>query len=384
MHLVDKAVEKAQIVASDVLASRAEETDREARWPAKGIRALLDAGLGGLVAPADAGGWGLGLEALARVCEALGVHCASTSLCFGMHCVATAVIGAKATATQTSDYLVDIAAGRHVAGLALSEPGTGSHFYLPQTQVRRRGDRLVLDGSKSFVTSGGHADSYVVSVVADDGVAGLGKFSCLLVDADAEGLIWGPPWRGLGMRGNASRNLELRGVEVPADHLLGEEGDQIWYVFEVVAPYFLVAMAGTYLGIGSAALNRARRHLASREQSHSSEPLGHVSVLQHRLGKLWGRLEAARRLVYHAGAASDGGREDSLHAVLAAKAEVADVVTETVNEVLTLLGGSGYQEGDAMSRHLRDARAAHVMSPTTDLLRTWLGRSLLDLPILME
>ena len=379
-----EAVELAETVADDVLAPRAAEIDREGRWPEEGMRALLRAGLGGLVAPAHVGGRGLGLEALARVCEALAVRCASTSLCFGMHCVATAVIAAKATTEQTSRYLEPIARGEHIAGLALSEPGTGSHFYLPRTRLERRGDRLVVNGSKSFVTNGGRADSYVVSAVADEEEAPYGVFSCVLVDGDAEGLDWKSLWRGLGMRGNESRSVDLREVEVPSACLLGEEGDQIWYVFEVVAPYFLVAMAGTYLGICRAALHRLRDHMTVREQAHTGEPLAHVAVLQHRVGDLWGRVEAARRLIYHAGASSDLREEESLPAVLAAKAEIADVVTRTVNEAMTVIGGAAYGADGVMSRHLRDARAAHIMSPTTDLLRTWLGRSLLGLPLLME
>lgn len=371
-------------IGRDVLAPRAAEVDREARWPEEGIRTLLDAELGGLVVPAEAGGWGLGLEAVARVGESLGVHCASTSLCFGMHCVGTAVIAAKATAHQRSRYLETIAAGRHLTGLALSEPGTGSHFYVPRTRLLRQDGRLVVEGKKSFVTSGGHADSYVLSVVAEEEDVPYGEFSCLLVDADTDGLRWGEPWEGLGMRGNDSRDLRLERVEVPEENLLGEEGDQIWYVFEVVAPYFLMAMAGTYLGIAEAALDRARRHLSSRVLAHSGEPLSHVSVLQSRLGELWGRLQATRQLVHHAGATADAAGADALELIMAAKAEVADVATDTVNGALTLMGGAAYQEKGAMGRHLRDVRAAHVMSPTTTLLRSWLGRSLLGLPLLTE
>lgn len=377
-------IDLADEVARDVLSSRAAEVDREARWPEEGIRALLDAGLGGLAAPAESGGWGLGLEAVARVGETLGAHCASTSLCFGMHCVGTAVIAAKATPHQKTRYLEPIADGRHLTGLALSEPGTGSHFYVPRTRLLREDGRLVVDGEKSFVTSGGHADSYVLSVVAEEGEVPHGEFSCLLLDADTGGLRWSEPWRGMGMRGNDSRGLRLERVEVPEENLLGDEGDQIWYVFEVVAPYFLMAMAGTYLGVAAAALDHARRHLSSRVLAHSGEPLAHATVLQSRVGELWGRLQAVRGLVHHAGATGDAGGASSLELIMAAKAEVADVATKTVNGALTLMGGAAYQEDGVMGRHLRDVRAAHVMSPTTQLLRTWLGRSLLDLPLLTE
>ncbi|URN14340.1 acyl-CoA/acyl-ACP dehydrogenase [Streptomyces radiopugnans] len=100
-----------------------------------------------------------------------------------------------------------------------------------------------MTGAKSFVTNGGHADSYVLSTVAVGPRTPPGQFSCTVVDAATPGLEWGPEWHGFGMRGNASRGLELPGVEIPVECLLGNEGDEIWYVFNVVAPYFLMAMA---------------------------------------------------------------------------------------------------------------------------------------------
>ena len=101
-------------------------------------------GLAGLVVPREAGGMGQGLYALARTCETIGSVSASTALCFGMHCVGSAVIGAKATAQQKKDFLEPIAAGEHLTTLALSEPGTGAHFYFPQTQLLVEHDEQYL------------------------------------------------------------------------------------------------------------------------------------------------------------------------------------------------------------------------------------------------
>jgi hypothetical protein len=161
---------------------------------------------------------------------------------------------------------------------------------------------------------------------------------------------------------------------VPEDNLLGAEGDQIWYVFEVIAPYFLTAMAGTYLGIAQASLDEARSHLLARRHSHTGRTLSAEPVLQHRLGVLWAQVQRTRRLVHWAADESDSGGPEALAALAAAKAEVADCAVEVTNEAMTLVGGIGYRDRSPLERHLRDARAAHVMSPTTDLLRTWTGR----------
>ncbi len=376
---------KVQDITEAVVAPNAAAVDAEAGWPEAGIRALQREGLGGLVVPAAYGGKGHGLHALARACEILGQECTSTAICFGMHCVGSSVISANATPDQQARFLAPICEGRHITTLSLSEAGTGVHFYLPQTTMEAvSDDAFSLTGNKTFVTNGGQADSYVVSVVAASPEAPIGQFSCIVVPADAEGIRWGANWEGLGMRGNSSRTMELQGVRVPRRNLLGKEGDQIWYIFNVVLPYFLVAMAGTFLGAATTALEEARRHMSRRYHTHTGSSLAQASVLQHRLGTLWGMVERTRRLTYHAAASFDAGDPDSLTAVMAAKVEVADCVVAVVNEAMTLCGGIGYRKGSRLHRLLRDARAAHLMSPTTDILRVWIGRALLGQPLLSD
>jgi alkylation response protein AidB-like acyl-CoA dehydrogenase len=373
-------------IAEEVVSPRADEWDMRRAWPEPALRALQDAGLGGLVVPERFGGLGRGLLELMQVCEALGRADGSTALCFGMHSVATACIAAKATPDQAERLLGPIAAGRHLTTLALSEPGTGSHFYLPQTRMTRAdgGEAYALSGSKSFVTNGSHADSYVVSAVSDDESAPPGHFSLLLVTAESAGLEWGETWSGWGMRGNSSCGAVLRDVRVGANNRLGQEGDQIWYVFSVVAPYFLVAMSGTYLGIAGRAFEVAREHLKRRHYTHTGGSLSEIGVLQHRLGTLWANVERTRRLCYWAASSADEEDREALAALCAAKAEVARSAVQVTNECMTLTGGSAYRDGTLLQRLLRDARAADVMSPTTDLLYGWLGRALLGLPLLGE
>ncbi|WP_344632538.1 acyl-CoA dehydrogenase family protein [Streptomyces glaucosporus] len=379
-----RAVAVAREIAEGVLAPEAEAVDAERRWPDKGMAALRTR-LGGLVVPERFGGMGHGLLAVAQVGEATGRACASTSICFGMHLVGSAVIAAKAGERQGERYLEPIAAGEHLTTLALSEPMTGGEFWLPQTRMERSGpDRLRLTGAKSFVTNAGHADSYVVSTVATGPGKPPGQFSCTVVDAGAPGLAWGPEWEGFGMRGNASRGMELPGVEIPDWCLLGEEGDEIWYVFNVIAPYFLMAMAGTYLGVAAAALEEARAHLLRRRRARAGRSAAGRQVVQHRLGTMWARVERTRRLIYHAAAEAEVGGPEALPALASAKAEVADAAERTVNDALSLVGGVGYGERSPLHRMLRDARAAHVMSPVTDLLRVWTGRALLDEPLLAD
>lgn len=369
-----------ETVVQESVMLHADRVDQEGRWPAESLAALRAAGLTRLTVPQRAGGLGMGLLATAVVTESIAQACPSTAMCFGMHCVATAVIAAKATPEQDERYLRPIARGEHLSSLALSEAGTGANFYLPETSLSRAPTGFRLNGVKQFVTSGGEADSYVVSCVASDDT-GAGEFSCLVLDRGTPGMHWGPPWQGVGMRGNSSRTLTLTDATADAAALLGAEGDQIWYVFEVVAPFFLVAMAATYVGIGRAAVGTAVQHLKSRRFSHSGETAASLDTVQHRLGSVWAEVERAGLMLRRAAELGDAGSPDALPSILACKADAADAAVSATNEAMTLCGGAAYRENSRLARLLRDARASHVMSPTTDMLRLWTGRQLLGLSL---
>jgi alkylation response protein AidB-like acyl-CoA dehydrogenase len=372
----------AEEVTRDSIAPRSSEVDERAEWPAHSLEALADAGLLGLHVPTRFGGREQGLLALAVISESIARGCASSALCYGMHCVGSAVITAKATRYHEERYLEPIARGEHLTTLALSESGTGAHFYLPQTRLERVEDDFIVDGVKQFITNGSHADSYVVSTRATSDVEPAGDFSCLVVDAETPGVEWLEPWRGFGMRGNASRGLRLDGVRVPGANLLGEEGDQVWYVFEVVAPYFLIAMAGTYAGVAQAALDIALHHLRHRTYDHAESGLADVQLLQHRAATLSAAVIKTRGLVYHAALLGDAADASAATAIMLAKAEAAETAVNVANEAMTICGGRAYRDNSELARVLRDARAGHVMAPTTDILRTWAGRALLGQPLL--
>ena len=379
---LDEAVETATQIAHDVLTRNSERVDERGEWPEENMRALQASGLGGLVVPTAAGGHGLGLVAVARVCETLGRVCPSTAISYGMHFVGSAVLAAKATPSQVDRYLVPIAHGKHLTTLALSEPGTGMHFYIPETKLARVAGGYEVTGTKSFVTNGGHADSYVISASPADASAAPGEFSCAIVDKGSPGLTWSGGWHGWGMRGNASVSANLDRVRIDREKLLGEEGDEIWFVFHVVAPFFLMAMAGTYIGIAQAALDVTRDDLVHRRYSHTGRSPIDSPLVQHRMGELWARVQRTRVLVLDSARLGDAGDPAALPALCSAKAEVAEAAERVVADAMTLVGGRGYAERSPLHRMYRDARAAHVMAPTTDLLRTWTGRAVLGLPIL--
>lgn len=379
---LSELVAVAREITDTVIAGTAGEDDESGRWPRDAMHALGEAGLLGLNVPSSLGGRGAGLAAIVAITEVIARENPSAALCFAMHCVGTAVIAAKATDDQRERYLKPIARGEHITTLALSEPGTGSHLYVPQAALTEYGEKLEVRGVKSFITNGGEADSYVVSTVGVGRDAVAGTFSCILVDGDAEGLEWEEEWRGFGMRGNSSRTARLDGVRVPRANLLGEQGDQLWYIFEVVAPYFLVAIAGTYSGIASAAVEIAQQHVTTRRHTNSGEVLGANPIVAHRLGEMWLEQERTRQYVYSAARRGNDGDDRALIAILGSKAVASDAAVRLTNDAMTLCGGTAYEENSRLTRLLRDARAGDVMAPTSDMLKVWMGRALVDLPLL--
>lgn len=375
-------IERTEAIVRDVVAPNAAEEDRQVLWPEPAMRAFAAAGLLGLNAPVSCGGHGLGLEALVSISRVIARSNPSAALCYAMHCVGTTTIAVKATPDHNRRFLEPIAAGEHITTLALSEPGTGVDFYIPETTLDDAGDAYIVRGTKSFVTNGGRADSYVISAVAPGAGRGEGQFTAAVLEEGMPGMRWGDEWHGFGMRGNSSRSVQLDGVELPKRNILGKEGDQLWYVFEVIAPTFLAAMAGTYLGIAEAAVDIAAEHLGSRRHTHTGELLGSNPLAAAQLGSMWVQLEAARQLVLTAARRADSGDPAALPGILACKAAASDAAVDLTNQGMTMVGGSGYGENGHLARLLRDARASHVMAPTTNMLHGWLGRALMGMPLL--
>jgi isovaleryl-CoA dehydrogenase len=374
--------ETARRISQEVLSKHAVAIDRDAVWPQASLAAVAKSGLCGLHVPRRLGGLDEGMLALVVVTEELARECSSTALCYGMHCVASAVLAAKATPDQEERYLRPIANGSHLTSLALSEAGTGIHFYWPQTRLTLDGEFYVVNGTKHFVTSGGFADSYVVTSAHAGGNGDVGEFSALVLDAGTPGVTWTGDWKGFGMRGNASKALQLTDVRVPRRQLLGKEGDEVWYVFEVIAPYFLMAMSGVYIGIAAAALDAAVADVQGRQHSHTDMPVSEQPIVQHRVSELWLQVQQARQLVHTAARLADVGDPSALPALLGSKLAATTAAVDVTNGAMTLTGGRAYRENGTIARLLRDARAGHVMAPPTDLLHVWLGRTALGMPLL--
>lgn len=361
--------------AASRIADDAARVDRERVFPAAGLRALAKAGALALAVPVEYGGAGAGLTALTEACESIGAACASTGMVFLMHEVTAAAI-ARGGGPRAAEALSELASGAAIATLAFSEPGTGAHFYNPELRVERRNGSLRLSGRKSFVTSGGHADRYLVLVQG----AEPGTADAYLVSRETPGVRFDGRWAGLGMAGNSSVALELDDVELSLEDRIGEPGTASALVFEVVAPWFLAGLAAINVGIAEAAARAATAHAVNRRYPDGTS-LAEVQHVQHLLADMDLRVREARLLVREAASLADAGDPGALVPIMEAKVAATEAAAAVTETALLATGGQGYTPALTIERHLRDARAGAVMAPTNAVLRTWIGKALAGLPL---
>ncbi len=359
-------------VITNQLESLAPETDQTARFPRPVIDALAKAGLLGLVSSKDVGGMGLGLAEASHVVAKLAQTCPSTAMIVCMHYCAVAVLeqfGPEAVRR-------DIAAGKHLTTLAFSEAESRSHFWAPASTAAKVGNDVVLDARKSWITSAFEADSYVWS---SKPLAAEGASSIWLVNAKAEGLTLAAPFNGLGMRGNASSPVTAK--QVKASAALGEDGKGFDIMMGVVLPWFSVLNASCSVGTMEGSLARAIAHVGATRHQHLDSALADLPTIRAYLAKARIKADMASALLQDTLTAISTGRADTMLRVLEVKAACAETALEVTDTTMRVCGGAAFRKEVGVERLFRDARASHVMAPTTDVLYDFIGKAVCGLPL---
>ncbi len=366
-------LQTARSIIAEIIEPSAIEVDRGI-YPRAGMEALGRAGLLGLLSAREVGGLGLGLRAAAEVVEQVGAACGSTGMVLCMHYCGAAVIeqhGARAVRE-------DIARGAHITTLALSEVGSRSHFWAPGSTATPAGDRVRLDADKSWSTSAGQADSYVWS---SQPLAASGLSTLWLVPGRAEGLSFPAAFDGLGLRGNSSAPIRAAGLLVPADARLGPDGGGFDIMIGNVLPHFQILSAACYIGILGAAVDKAAAHVARTRLSHLDQTLASLPTIRAYIARMRIKTDMVRALLLDTLSAVEAGRPDATLRVLEIKAAAAEAGVEVTELAMRVCGGAAYRKEVGIERHFRDANAATVMSPTTDLLYDFIGKAVCGLPV---
>jgi len=349
----------------DRLAVLAEETDRSGLPDPAVVTVLRDSGLTGLAVPVPYGGAGADAVALNSQVERVAAVNASAAIMLFQHYAVSSRIAEYGTPAQRRELLPRLAGGQWLAASAWSETGAGADKKKLSTTARRTpGGGWVLDGAKSFTTSAGLADVYLVlartgSPGEGAGDTGYGAFgqTFFLVRGDNPGLVPDTSMRLTGMRGSATGFVSVRDCRVPDTARLGEQDAAASIIAGVRESG--ATLGAVAVGLAQAALDAAHRHAARRG-------LLSQQAVRHRLVDLATQVEAARAVVERAGrrSAPDPGLA-TLHSKLFASVTASQVIAD----VERMLGSAGYAETHAVNRYGRDARAVALMGPTNDLCK---------------
>ncbi len=377
----ETAVSKAKDIADRILAPAARQNDKDARFSSEAVAALGSAGLLGITLPAEAGGSALGPRTLAAVIATLAVADASAAMVYLMHICATATIAGAGQSAALAQTLKDISAGRHLTTLAFSEAGSRSHFWAPVSRAKRNGANVRIKAKKSWVTSAGHAQSYVVSALAPDG-KGPTDSTLYLVASGNGGLSVAGPWDGLGMRANASAPMILEDCDVAAAFQLTDDGAGFKAMLEVVLPLFNLGTSAVALGLCRAAVAGTASHLMNARFEHLGATLGEsLPTLRAQLATMQidtdGLAARIDDLVDHL----ERPRETTVLRVLESKAAAGEVAIAVTSAAMRVCGGAAFSKHMAIERLFRDAHAGAVMAPTGDVLREFIGKAVLGIPL---
>jgi alkylation response protein AidB-like acyl-CoA dehydrogenase len=379
----DAAVLKAREIATRVLAPSAGQNDKAGRFSSEAVESLGNSGLLGLMLSENLGGSGLGPRTLGSVIAALAEADASVAMVYLMHILGTAAISAARPngAKAVTPILQEIGAGRHLSTLAFSEAGSRSHFWAPMSRAQRNGDGVCISAKKSWVTSAGHAQSYVVSALSPEG-AGPTDSTLYLLKADTRGLSVAGPWDGLGLRANASAPIALEDCPVATDFQLTDDGAGFPAMLNVVLPLFSLGTAAVALGLCRAAVAGTATHLKNAKFEHLGQSLGEslptlraqLATMQIETDGLAARIDD---LIDHL----EKPRETTLLRVLETKAAAGDIAISVTSAAMRVCGGAAFSKHLSIERLFRDAHAGAVMAPTGDVLREFIGKSLLGMPL---
>jgi alkylation response protein AidB-like acyl-CoA dehydrogenase len=380
------AVARTREIAQATIAPAAHDLDKTASFPTNAVTALGEAGLLGLAVPTSFGGSGLGPRAFAEVNAILSEADPSVAMVYMMHVCATEVIVAGAKATRSPVFesaLADISRGKHLTTLAFSEAGSRSHFWAPLSRASRTASGgVVLNAKKSWVTSAGIADSYVVTTLSPD-AKGPTDSTLYLVPRSATGMRVAAPWDGLGLRATASSPMTLEAAEVGDDRRLTEEGGGFAAKLNVVLPWFNLASATVSLGICRAVVAATIAHLRSSKFEHlGNTSLGEaLPTLRQTLAQM--QIDAdglAHRIDECVNALENPGPLTMLR-VLEVKAAAGETAIRVTSSAMHACGGAAFSKHTSIERYFRDAHAGSVMAPTVDVLREFIGKSLLGIPL---
>jgi len=357
------------------LAPHAAHWDAEGIFPKDAITKAGELGFCGLYAPEAAGGLALPRLDATLVFEEMAAVDPSTTAFITIHNMATWMLGTWAQPEVRDHWGPLLTSGQKLASYCLTEPGAGSDAASLKTRAELVGAEYVINGSKAFISGAGSTDVLVLMARTGDASSGAAGISAFAVPADAPGISYGKKEEKMGWNSQPTRQISFDNVRIPANHLLGREGEG-----------FKIAMKGLdggriniatcSVGAAQGALKQAQQYMHDRKQF--GKPIASFQALQFKLADMATELVAARQMVRLAASKLDAGAPDASTYCAMAKRFATDAGFNVCNEALQLHGGYGYIREYPLERLMRDARVHQILEGTNEIMRVIIARRMLD------
>jgi alkylation response protein AidB-like acyl-CoA dehydrogenase len=304
--------------------------------------------------------------------EAMAYGCPSTSAFISIHNMASWMIDRFGSAAVKEKYLPSLITMEHMASYCLTEPGSGSDAAALKTRAMKDGDFYVVSGSKAFISGGGENEVYVTMVRT--GAEGPKGISCLVIEKDMQGVSFGAQEKKLGWHSQPTAQVNFDEVRVPAENLVGGEGEG----FRIA----MMGLDGGRLNIGACSLGGAQRCLDeaigyTKERKQFGNPIADFQATQFTLADMETELQAARTLLYAAAVKVTENSPDKTRFAAMAKRLATDTGSSVVDRALQLHGGYGYLQDYPIERFWRDLRVHSILEGTNQIMRVIVARDML-------
>jgi len=347
--------------------------DETSEFPLAAVKMLGKMGLLGVIFPPEYGGAGLGYVDYVLAIEELSAVDGSVGLTVAAHnSLGKNHIFLAGNEAQKRKYLPRLTSGEHLAAWALTEPGSGSDAGNARTTARKKGDRYVLNGNKTFITNGRYADVAVVIAVTDKsrGTHGLSAF---VMEKDTPGFRAGKKENKLGLRASDTSELIFEDCAIPEENLLGTEGEGFIDAMRVLDGG-RISIAALSLGIARGALDATVKYVKERRQF--GKAIAEFQGIQWKLADMATELDAARLLTQRAAVLKDAGRKVTRESAMA-KLFASEVAVRICNEAVQLFGGYGFIKDYPVEKFYRDVKLCTIGEGTSEIQRLVIARQLL-------
>ncbi len=359
--------------AEKEIAPVAADLDKKAEYPTKILQKMAKLGLLGIIIPTEYGGAGLDTISYAIVIEEISRKCASTGVITSVHnSLVSWPIMKYGTEEQKKKYLPILAKGEKIGAFAGTEPNAGSDLGAMRTSAELKGDKYIINGDKTFITSGSEAGILIVFAVTDKN-AGSKGISAFIVENTFKGFKVGSIFDKMGINANHVSELVFENMEVPKENLLGKEGEG----FKIA----LSTLDGGRVGIGAQAVGIAQACLDesieyAKQRQQFGRPISSFQAIQWMIADMATRIEAARYLVYNAAYKKDKGIRISKEAAMA-KLFASETAVEAAIKAVQIHGGYGYTKEYTVERLFRDSKITEIYEGTSEIQRLVIANSLL-------